>query len=495
MVPISKEMRLLETKWDSALGWKNRLEWIEIEGIRGWTGQRIELDFPIVCIVGENGVGKSTVLQAMASLYKGEFYASQFFPDTPWDKVTGATIRASIREGDKGSEVTSVRKPTNRWRGNPERSERAAEYIDLRRIQPISARTGYARLAKSQNKETAFEQFDEATLDRLSHVMARPYVQARLATTEFDLTRSVPVLQREGAAFSGFHGGAGETVMAELLKKKIQKYSIVLIDEVETSLHPRVQRRLLRDLANLCRDIECQVVLTTHSTYILSELPPKARIYIMDGAAGKQIIKGVSPEFAMTKMDEDPHPEADIYTEDVRSADLLREIIISQDRDLIGRLQFVPFGAASVGRALGQMLKNFPRPSLVFLDGDQAVSAGCLVLPGRDAPEIVVFDGLRGKNWFGVAERLSRSPSDVIDACTSAMTLTAHHDWVRYAADRLVVGGNVLWQALCSEWSKQCLNESEAKTIVDSIKTCLGGHPLPIGAFEQKFMRPYSIGE
>lgn len=141
------------------------------------------------------------------------------------------------------------------------------------------------------------------------------------------------------------------------------------------------------------------------------------------------------------------------------------------------------------------MLKNFPRPSLVFLDGDQSISPGCLLLPGKDAPEIVVFDGLREKNWFGIAERLSRSPSDVIDACTSAMTLTGHHDWVRYAADRLVVGGNVLWQALCSEWSKQCLNPSEAKVIVDTIKTCLGGHPLPMGPFEQKFSRPYSVGE
>jgi predicted ATPase len=493
-MPLSKEMRLLETKWNSNLGWPKRLEWIEITGIRGWTGQRIDLDFPIVSIVGENGVGKSTVLQAMASLYKGEFFASQFFPDTPWDEVRGATIRASIREGDKGSEISSVRKPTNRWRGNPERNERISEYIDLRRIQPIAARTGYARLAKPQNKESGFEAFDEATLDRLSHVLARRYEKAKLATTEFDETRAIPVLQRDGSIFSGFHGGAGETAMTELLKRRMQKYSIVLIDEVETSLHPRVQRRLLRDLANLCKETESQVVLTTHSPYVLSELPAKARIYIMDGSAGKQIIKGVSPEFAMTKMDEDPHPEADIYTEDIRSADLLREIIISQDRDLIGRVQFVPFGAASVGRALGQMLNNFPRPSLVFLDGDQSSSVGCFLLPGGDAPERVVFEGLLTKNWSGVAERLSRSPSDVIDACTSAMTLAAHHDWVRYAADRLVVGSNVLWQSLCSEWSKQCMKEAEAKTIVDSIKICLGGHPLPMGPFEQKF-RPYIPGE
>lgn len=383
--------------------------------------------------------------------------------------------------------TSSVRKPTNRWRGNPKRNPRASEYIDLRRIQPISARTGYARLAKAGNKETAFQDFDETRLDRFSHVMGRKYQMARLATTELDKTRSVPVLQRDGRKFSCFHGGAGETAIAELLTKPVQKYSILLIDEIETSLHPRAQRRLMRDLANLCRDTESQIVLTTHSPYVLSELPAQARVYIMDGSAGKQIIKGVSPDFAMTKMDEEPHPEADIYAEDERSSDLLREIIISNDSDVIGRIQFIPFGAASVGIALGQMIKKFPRPSLVFLDGDQTASDGCLLIPGGDAPERAVFEGLAACNWKGLDVRLGRSPSQVIDACAAAMTLADHHDWVRYAGDRLVVGGKVLWQALCSEWAKQCLKPAEAKEIVDTIKTAVGGHPLPVGRFGMLF--------
>jgi predicted ATPase len=478
-VPISKEVRLLANKWSSGQGWPKRLEWIEIGGIRGWSGQRIELDFPIVALVGENGVGKSTILQAIASLYKSNYYASEFFPDTAWDQIRRASITASIREGDGGSKPTSVRKPTNRWRGNTERNERPSQYIDLRRIQPISARTGYARLAKPQNLEKSGEAFDEQTLERLSHIMGRKYANARLAVTELDASRAIPVLQREDSTFSGFHGGAGETAMAELLRGKTLKYSILLIDEIETSLHPRVQRRLIRDLASLCREIDGQIVLTTHSPYVLEELPAEARIYIMDGSSGKRIIKGVSPEFAMTKMDEEPHPEAEIYTEDSRSAELLREIIISQDRELILRLRFIPFGAASVGRSLGEMRSRFPRPSLVFLDGDQEPSIGCLILPGEDAPERVVFEGLKKKNWHGISERTGRSPSDVIDACDAAMTLANHHDWVKYAADRLVVGGAVLWQALCAEWAKCCLHESHAKSITDAVKTVLGGHPLP----------------
>src|SRR5439155_26375434 len=143
-----------------------------------------------------------------------------------------------------------------RWRGNTERNERPSEYIDLRRIQPISARTGYARLAKPQNLETARQIFDATTLERLSHIMGRKYAGARLAMTKLGDSREIPVLQREDSTFSGFHGGAGETAMAELLKRKTQKRSILLIDEIETSLHPRVQSRLLRDLARLCRELD-----------------------------------------------------------------------------------------------------------------------------------------------------------------------------------------------------------------------------------------------
>ena len=114
-MPLSKEVRLLESKWKSGQGWPKRLEWIEIEGIRGWIGQRVEFQFPMIAIVGENGVGKSTVLQAVAASYRGEserqHFASDFFPDTPWERVEEASIKASIREGPtSGSTITRCSK-------------------------------------------------------------------------------------------------------------------------------------------------------------------------------------------------------------------------------------------------------------------------------------------------------------------------------------------------------------------------------------------------
>jgi predicted ATPase len=474
-MPMSREMRLLDNKWSSNQGWPKRLEWLEIRGLRGWTGQRIDFDFPITAIVGENGVGKSTVLQAAASIYQNDGvqrYASDFFPDTTWDEVRAAEIVGSIREGAGNSTLSSVRKPTGRWRGNPERKERFTAYIDLKRIQPLYSRTGYGRLANPQIKEAGTNNFANNALERLSGIMGKSYSSARMALTDADTSREIPVLQKDGKPFSGFHSGAGEIAITELMKETFysRKNSLVLIDEVETSLHPRVQRRFIRDLAAMCRETESQVILTTHSPYVLQELPSHARIYLMNGAEGKQVVRGVSPEFAMTQMDEDRHPEVDVYVEDKRAEDLLREIVVAQDRELIKRVQIVAFGAASVGLALGQMITRFPRPSIVFLDGDQPSAPGCEILPGQDAPERVVFEGLRERNWQGIDLRVGRNIAEVIDACQAGMTSPNHHEWVHSVASRLFLGSDSLWQAMCAVWASDVLPDYERKKITDPIR-------------------------
>ncbi len=62
---------------------------LSIDGLRGWTGQSVEFNFPVMAVVGENGSGKSTLLKAAASIYDQgtkdkRFYPSTFFVETVW---------------------------------------------------------------------------------------------------------------------------------------------------------------------------------------------------------------------------------------------------------------------------------------------------------------------------------------------------------------------------------------------------------------------------
>lgn len=485
---IGAEVRRLSVKWStSSTAWPKRLEWLEVRGLRGWSGERFEMRYPIMAIVGENGAGKSTILHSATAIYtptntpkellkgRGQF-ASDFFPNTAWDTIRGAEIKYQVREGERIVNGT-IRKPTRQWLGNATRPERPVRYIDLSRIQPITARVGYAKLTKTLHSEKSATPFDRGKLMRLSQIMGRSFETAKMAISSLDDHRVVPVLGHQGASYSGFHQGAGETTITELLQTDLPKYSLVLVDEVETSLHPRAQRRLVRDLAERARELELQIILTTHSPFILDELPFEARAHIAITDQGKRsLIYGVSPEFAMSKIDDVAQFECDLYVEDNRAKALLIEVLHKHAPPLVARCQVIPYGAASVGQSLGIMnsQRRFPRKSVVFVDGDQGESVGCVRL-FDDAPERLVFEGLQRISWGKLSERLGRQYSEVVDAMNQSLLLSDHHEWINPAASRLMLGGDILWQAMCAVWAESCLSPEDAKLVTEPVSDILSG--------------------
>jgi hypothetical protein len=207
------------------------------------------------------------------------WFPTEFFPETAWDRLQNVRLTFAYRQGADHLSG-SVRKPTTRWLGQPDRPDRRVSYIDLSRLQPVGTRVGYARIAKNRHLEASSIPFSEHQVARLSQIMGREYDNARMAFSDIDSNREIPVLSKAGHLYSGYHQGAGETTIAELLRAQLPQYGLVLIDEVESSLHPRAQRRLIRDLAVAARERECQIIVSTHSPYILEELPLNAFTYL-----------------------------------------------------------------------------------------------------------------------------------------------------------------------------------------------------------------------
>lgn len=315
--------------------WPKWLESVQVSGLRGWTGQRVEYSFPVTAIVGENGAGKSLLLRASACAYEplkdgAGFYPSDFFPDTRWDVSKDVTLEFSIRQGN-GPESVRLWKRSERWSYPKRRPQRQVFFLDIARILPLDATIGYAKIARKNAAETSATELTSETRNRLSYILGRDYTGARFATTDLDATRRVGLLTARGTEYSQFHQGAGEDAMLDLLAQveEIPNTSLLIIDEVEASLHPRAQRRLVRELLRQSRLKRLQVIVSTHSPYILEELPEEARILLLPSATGPSVVYGPSAEFALSRLDEDVHPDLYAFVEDREAGVMLREILAS----------------------------------------------------------------------------------------------------------------------------------------------------------------------
>jgi hypothetical protein len=353
--------------------------------------------------------------------------------------------------------------------------------LDISRTLPLDASAGYAKIARLAANEVSSTALEDAFRERLSHVLGRNYTNARFAASDVNTKKEVGLLTREFGEISQFHQGAGEDATLDLFRtmEGVPNNSLLIIDEVEASLHPRAQRRLVRFLLWLSRQKRIQVIISTHSPYVLEELPLEASVLLLPGPTGLTVVYGATPEFALSRIDENVHPELTIFVEDREASTLLREIIVSDPRgpELQQRVAIAVVGPANVVKMLGALSAQGKLPykkSLAVLDGDQETSEGCVSLPGTEAPEVVVFTELKEKSYAGLDQRFGIGAGDLFTFLDDAQLDPSHHRWNTLVGDKLLRSSASVWELICNQWCKLGSHEAERKGLVDSICGALG---------------------
>ena len=89
----------------------------------------------------------------------------------------------------------------------------------------------------------------------------------------------------------------GEHTVARLAHDLTRLHDgLVLIDQLETGLHPVTRRALVKKITRISRENEIQFILTTHCPEVMSAVLAPDRIFLQTDRAGStSVVRDISP--------------------------------------------------------------------------------------------------------------------------------------------------------------------------------------------------------
>ncbi|MGQ9373057.1 ATP-dependent nuclease [Acinetobacter tandoii] len=317
---------------------------IEFERFRHIPHLNLDFQHPISVISGTNRSGKTTVLMALACSHvkfmrrnptNGNLERntwSSLMKFTNHDKqVEDWTYHITYRTGTRllPAKRGQRKADTNKWNGIGKKETqfnfRSVVYIDLDRVLP--ARFFNAKVF-NQAKQSIIENLEptkKIKLEKyLSYVLEQNF---NIDTVTSVNDKDVFKYTNSTFEYSSFNTATGEDVLTKIILDIIEAEpkSLILIDEIEMGLHPKIQRRLMDVIRDLSKTEQKQFIITSHSSTILDSVTPKSRIFIERSYQNEyKSINGISVSAALTKMDAKAFPLIDLYCEDDLAKDIIR---------------------------------------------------------------------------------------------------------------------------------------------------------------------------
>lgn len=420
------------------------LKTIRLAPFRHITDLTINFVHPISIIAGTNRSGKSTILMALAcshfdfkkrNIHNGKLERhtwSSIMQFTKHDKqVLDWTYYITYKRGKKEEIKRGQRKAlTKKWNGIGKKesqfTNRQVIFLDLDRILParnfgktIFVKAQHAIITNiSTNNVSRIEKY-------LSYVLEEDF---KLKKITGHLDKDIFKYSNTNE-YSSYNAATGEEVLTKIIIDIIEApdHSLILIDELEVGLHPKVQRRLIHTLYNIARNDNKQFIITSHSPSILSSLPDKARVFIEKTSDSKfKAIPNISVNASLSKMDSVSYPLVDLYCEDKEAKKIIQKAIssIQKDKSLTNYADLINIIVSGSGDKTYSYFKShqetypFKRIKTGFacvLDGDRRIlnsSAGNLSYPPEECLHFIYSSESPEK--FLTREYLSTYPNTTL---------------------------------------------------------------------------------
>ena len=436
---------------------------VRIQGFRGLSDVHIDIKFPITAISGLNGTGKSTIGQIAVCAYKkpvgakkyNRYYVNNFFPVSvldlkPFKDDARVTYQYQTDIADSPQDVT-VSRAVKEWSGYKRQPERQCHYVGFTLYIPKVEQRDRTVYGAKDLTEGVKRAVDQATRDKVAHILGSSYEEVAFQGVQH-LKKDIEVgtVTRNGVRYSESHMGFGEgrvLYMVDILENSPPQ-SLFVLEEPETSLHEEAQHRLGRYLLDVCERRKHQILLSTHSSILLSSFPSEARKFLARKGADVEVYEGIAGGHARSLLSGGHHKALQVCVEDKFAAMVLQAIILRGDRSLIKAVNISPVGSKQTVREAVRLLKNMEIAGIGIRDADVggAPLEGLYTLPGSRPPEVELFQNV------SVSETLLDEFDVDFQAWLANHGDVDHHDWLEVMAKEAGVSPDYLGPVLAREY-------------------------------------------
>ena len=289
-------------------------------------------------------------------------------------------------------------------------------FLSLKRLYPIAARD--YKLGDFDYLEQHKKDFIALTNELLNR-------NASLATGT-DGTISSAVAHGENYdqdSVSAGEDNAGQIILALMSFRKLKedyadyKGGLLLIDEADAGLFPTAQVNLLKMLDRECKNLDLQVVMTSHSPVLIEYAYEQSRqfrrkyktIYLSNTYGNVQVMQDwswaqISADINTKTIDTSSGvslPRINIYFEDKEAEDFFATLLYRQPiKKFTNPMSEVSLGCSNYLQLIQKKIPEFSERSIVCLDADQGSQVTgksyktVTLLPGHLPPDQLVFEHL-----------------------------------------------------------------------------------------------------
>lgn len=409
---------LIKSDDDKARMYPQFFNMVKLQQFRHISNLELRFVHPISIISGSNRSGKTSVLMTIACSHYN--FDRKDVANGTWGRATWSHLvrftnhdvqtedwvyHIEYREGTSLKSGRGYRKyVSKKWGGAGKKENQIGKpttghslggrhvcLIDLNRINPGRHLTSSAY--HKERKAVAKAMANQNDINEyLSYILEAGYTIDKLTEAADNNVYKFCI----GGAYnySSFNTASGEDVLVNLLRQILHMpdYSLILIDELEVGLHPKIQRRLMDVIYIISQTQHKQFIITSHSYAVIDSVPESSRIFIQNNANDFVAKAGLTTYETLTRMDSEAFPVAMIYVEDEESKLIVDNAIADINATNPGFARLIK--SVIVGSAndtykyfkTRQMLNSvetlFPKAACV-LDGDMRLikKDGILVFP------------------------------------------------------------------------------------------------------------------